>query len=100
MGARIAEIWATVLGRAVGPDDNFFDLGGCSLDLVEVHSRLREQLECDVSITGLFEHSTARSLARFLEGREVGSSLDQTRAQARRPKDALAWRNKLGEVRS
>jgi amino acid adenylation domain-containing protein len=99
MGARIAEIWASVLGRVVGPDDNFFDLGGCSLDLVEVHSRLREQLGCDVSITGLFEHSTARSLACFLEGREVGSSLGQARAQARRQKDALASRKKLGEAR-
>jgi len=43
MGARIAENWASVLGRVVGPDDNFLDLGGCSHDLVEVHQRLREQ---------------------------------------------------------
>jgi amino acid adenylation domain-containing protein len=99
MGARIAEIWASVLGRVVGPDDNFFDLGACSLDLVEVHSRLREQMGYDVSITGLFEHSTARSLARFLEGNEVGSSLGQARAQARRQKDALASRKKMGEAR-
>jgi hypothetical protein len=43
MGARVAEIWAIALGRVVGPDDNLFDLSGCSLDLVEVHSRLCEQ---------------------------------------------------------
>jgi amino acid adenylation domain-containing protein len=40
----VAALWCEVLGCAeVGVEDNFFDLGGHSLKLVEVQSRLRER---------------------------------------------------------
>lgn len=64
----IAEIWRDILrcDAAPGPDENFFDAGGDSLRLLAVHSRLREQLGADVSVTDLFEHCTIRKLAAFI----------------------------------
>lgn len=62
----VAEVWREVLGLAqIGVDDNFFDLGGHSLLLAKVHSRLNERFGVDVSIVELFRHSTIATLARF-----------------------------------
>jgi hypothetical protein len=66
---RLAEIWCEVLNLdAVGVEDSFFDLGGHSLLLAQVHGQLLETLERPLPMVKLFEHPTIRSLARHLEG--------------------------------
>lgn len=63
--ADIAAVWKSVLGHLrVGLDDNFFDLGGTSLALIQAHSRLTADLHLDLSVIDLFQHPTIRSLAR------------------------------------
>jgi natural product biosynthesis luciferase-like monooxygenase protein/FkbM family methyltransferase len=65
----IAAVWQSVLGRErIGIHDNFFEVGGNSLLLVQIHARLREALGRDVTMMQLFRHPTVQSLARFLEG--------------------------------
>ena len=60
----IAAIWAEALGvPRVGRHDNFFDLGGHSLLLIKVHSRLAERLGLAVSMVDLFQHTTVSALA-------------------------------------
>jgi hypothetical protein len=67
--ARLAEIWRRVLEvEQVGVEDNFFDLGGHSLLLAQVHGHLLEVLGRPLPLIKLFEHPTIRSLARHLEG--------------------------------
>ncbi|MET0396749.1 MAG: amino acid adenylation domain-containing protein, partial [Longimicrobiaceae bacterium] len=66
----VAAIWEEVLGvRRVGVADNFFDLGGHSLLLVQVHSRLQERLPDRVALIDLFEHHTLGDLAAHLDRR-------------------------------
>jgi amino acid adenylation domain-containing protein len=63
----LSEIWAKELGLAkVSVNDNFFDLGGHSLLMVHVQSRLNEALKTNVSIVELFQYPTIRSLAAHL----------------------------------
>src|SRR5262249_43773650 len=50
----ISRIWRQVLNREVRPTDNFFDLGGDSLQLIEVHSELQKKLGHELSIIDLF----------------------------------------------
>ncbi|NRD67206.1 acyltransferase domain-containing protein, partial [Corallococcus exiguus] len=66
---QLATIWARELGaRSVGVHDHFFeDLGGTSLTVVRVASRLHEALQRDVPVVWLFEHPTVHGLARRLE---------------------------------
>jgi len=67
----LAGIVQEVLGRErVGADENFFDLGGNSLLLVQVHSRIEEAFGREVAVVELFNHPTVRDLARFLGDRE------------------------------
>ncbi|MEU6076201.1 amino acid adenylation domain-containing protein [Micromonospora sp. NPDC047074] len=67
--AQVTEVWLDVLGvGAVGIDDNFFDVGGNSLSLVQVHIRLQELLGRQFPLVDLYEHSTVRRLAEHLGG--------------------------------
>jgi len=64
----IAAIWAEVLHlERIGIHDTFFDLGGDSLSLSQMHGRLQLQLGADVPIVALFEHPTIHALASHLD---------------------------------
>ena len=61
----VAEIWREVLElERVGVDQNFFDLGGHSLLLVQVHGRLRKAFSKPISMLDLFQHPTAVGVTR------------------------------------
>jgi amino acid adenylation domain-containing protein len=68
----IAEIWQDVLGLdEVGVDDNFFDVGGDSINVIQVHARLREAFSRDVSIIEIFQYPTVRLIAAYLTRTEA-----------------------------
>jgi natural product biosynthesis luciferase-like monooxygenase protein len=63
----ISGIWKRVLEiEKIGIDDNFFDLGGHSLRLVQVHGELIRSLGRDVPLVKLLEFPTIRALAVHL----------------------------------
>lgn len=63
----IAGIWKDVLGlEKVGIYDNFFDLGGNSLDIVKVNDRLKTLSGGDVPLMSMFKYPTVSSLAEHL----------------------------------
>ncbi len=75
MERTIAAAWQEVLGvEEVGLDDNFFDLGGHSLLLARVRSRLAGKFPREVSVVVLFRYPTVRSLAEHLAGGRSGGS--------------------------
>ncbi len=64
----LAAVWEELLGVSdVGVGDNFFDLGGHSLLLVQVHSRLEERYPDRVALVDLFTHRTLGALAAHLD---------------------------------
>ncbi len=69
MEQKIESAWLKVLVlQQVGLDDNFFDVGGDSLQLLAVHAEIQKKIESEFPLTDLFEYSTIRSLARHLAG--------------------------------
>jgi amino acid adenylation domain-containing protein len=65
----VAGAWCEVLAvPEVKPNHNFFDIGGTSMHLVELHRRLTERFDADLEITELFEYPTVRALADRLRG--------------------------------
>ena len=67
MERAIAGIWSDLLQLdSVGPDENFFDLGGHSLLVVRMLSRLRKQIGVDVPVVNVFRYRTVRLLANAL----------------------------------
>ena len=64
----LCSLFADALGISrVGPDDNFFDLGGNSVTLIQLIKRIREQLDVKLSITTFFEAPTVAGLAQQLQ---------------------------------
>jgi acyl-coenzyme A synthetase/AMP-(fatty) acid ligase/acyl carrier protein len=92
---RIAEIWQDVLRvERIGMRDNFFELGGHSLLLVQLHGRLNETLEQQVSIIELFRYPTIASLVAHLgQDQDKKSVATSNRRRAAERREALKERS-------
>lgn len=67
---RLRELWVAVLGGdAIGPDADFFDLGGNSLTAVELMSKVRAEFRVEVGVVVLFDHSSLAELAAQIDRR-------------------------------
>jgi amino acid adenylation domain-containing protein len=65
----LASIWAEALGlERIGVEQNYFDLGASSLMVAEVHSRLQQHLQQEISLVDLFQFPTVRTLSAHLSG--------------------------------
>lgn len=72
----LAGIWRDVLRvEQVGVDDDFFDLGGHSLLVMQVLSRVDRDFGVGVPIRHFFESPTIRALATHLESRSTAGSV-------------------------
>jgi amino acid adenylation domain-containing protein len=80
----IADAWRDVLQvDEVGVDDNFFDLGGHSLHVMKIFSRLRAVLPEELSIVDLFQYPTVRGLACHMSENQADElSLQDARQRA------------------
>ncbi|MGV0103005.1 amino acid adenylation domain-containing protein [Nostoc sp. DSM 114160] len=67
MEQQIAQLWQEVLHLdRVGIHDNFFDLGGHSLLMIQVNYKLRAILQRNISVVEMFQNPTIYSLAQYL----------------------------------
>ena len=86
--ALVTGIWQRALGLTqIGLRDNFFDIGGHSLLVIQVLKELREKVAKPIQMTDLFRHTTIESLSRFIEGDASTDSAalrGRSRAEARR----------------
>lgn len=65
-GSELLDIWRTVLGRPdAGPDDDFFQLGGHSLQVIQLAARLNVAVP-NVSVSAIFRYPTPRQLLTSL----------------------------------
>lgn len=62
----IAAIWSLVLGQAPSPTDDFFALGGNSLNLARVLVRLRTSYGVELSVQEFFAAPTVRGIAKLV----------------------------------
>jgi aspartate racemase len=93
---KLMRLWSRILNCCVGLDDNFFDLGGTSLRLIELHLELSKLLGRELSIMKLFEHATVRSLAGWLSGNEgFDPAFAEMQDRAKRQKEAFARHSRL-----
>jgi amino acid adenylation domain-containing protein len=98
----LQEIWCKVLGSgSVGLNDNFFDLGGTSLLLIQVHATIASVMPSDLTVVDLFQYPRISALAARLATNggtsAPGSTADRSSAggltaeeRARRQQAALA----------
>jgi SAM-dependent methyltransferase/acyl carrier protein len=98
---KIAEVWKELLGVSkVGRDSNFFDLGGHSLLVIRLASKLEKIFARKLPVTEVFRHPTVKLLARYLMGHEDGeirtSSPEHIEAQRASRQRRRELRTQLG----
>lgn len=97
---QIAALWKETLGlQEVHPQANFFDLGGDSIKLMQLHKKLQEMLETRFPLVMLFQYPTVSSMATFYLQHKDGKKEDRTEAikkgqQLRDKRKALRSRRK------
>ncbi|MCC5644529.1 amino acid adenylation domain-containing protein [Nostoc sp. CHAB 5824] len=93
----IATIWQEVLKlEKVGINNNFFDLGGHSLLMVQVKQKLDSAFNKELSIVELFQHPTIHSLAKYLrQNPEKYSHWESMRERTQKQINAVRRKQKL-----
>lgn len=84
---QIAEIWHEMLQlETIGIHDNFFELGGHSLLAIQMHSKLQELLDMDISVVEIFQYPTIHSMAQYISQKQQASETaepEQARGEKR-----------------
>jgi fengycin family lipopeptide synthetase E len=69
---QVAEICKQVLGVVdIGIDDNFFEVGANSLNLIAINNRLNAEFNEDIPVTVMFEYTTVAGLSQYLTENEA-----------------------------
>ncbi len=95
----MAAVWKEVLELdRVGVEDNFFEMGGNSLDIIHLGYRLNETFKADIPVLLLFRYPTIRSLAVYLDGEaeKLSDKKKQIFSAIDRGKQKLQKRRKIG----
>jgi acyl transferase domain-containing protein/thioesterase domain-containing protein/acyl carrier protein len=73
----LAEWWQELLGvEKVGPEDDFFDLGGHSLIGVRLFAKIKKTYQVDLDLAALFEARTLRQLADVIRKAKRPTSVE------------------------
>lgn len=63
----LTEIWRAVLERpSLGRDDDLFEVGGSSLQALEIAARIFSQFGVEVTLRNVFQRGTPRQMSEFL----------------------------------
>lgn len=97
----LLHIWQQVLRTEhVSIHDNFFDSGGYSFLLVQIHQKLKEIFKRDVNILDLFLYPTVASFAAYIsEGQETPSNFAPELARANKRSMKMQQQREISVIR-
>ena len=92
----LVDLWKQLLGLdKVGIQDNFFDLGGHSLLVVQLHRHLKAAIDRPVPLTDLYRFTTIQALSDHLtSGGSRSEDPQATTDRAKRRREALQQRRR------
>jgi amino acid adenylation domain-containing protein len=94
----IARIWEEVLKiEQVGTRDNFFDVGGHSLLMVQVRHRLQQTFGREIAIIDLLRHPNIGAFAKYLDDQQpkIKPSFQRISDRAKRQKAAINQQRRM-----
>jgi hypothetical protein len=102
----IVDIWKDVLKLdKVGIHDNFFEVGGNSLNLIEVERRIKEVFKNeDIAFGSIFTYPTINSLARYIDREDMCQEFSNTEVdwfdKVKKGRNKLKQKKTRGAVRN
>ncbi|CCQ10008.1 Long-chain-fatty-acid--CoA ligase [Pseudoalteromonas luteoviolacea B = ATCC 29581] len=95
----VAQIWKDVLGLPViQREDNFFSIGGQSLQCIQVAGRLSSLLMHTIHVAFLFAHPKFDDLCHALQGQAAQSASQSANWQDAMEQDIAAFRASLAQI--
>jgi tyrocidine synthetase-3 len=86
----ISATWKQVLNLdTVGIHDNYFELGGTSLDVLRINAKLKERFKRDIPVVVMFTYSTVHSFADYIMNSQ------QEKSEEIRDRSAVFDRSKI-----
>jgi acyl carrier protein len=99
--SQLREIVAGVLGRdTVRIDDNFFDLGATSLDVIGIHAKIVEAFGAVLTAVDLFGHPNIKAVAAKIDGDAADATAFISTAERTRGRSAALRRAQLAAGRA
>jgi amino acid adenylation domain-containing protein len=93
---QLRDIVANALGRdGIGLEDNFFDLGASSLDLIRIHAKLVEAFGPVLTAVDLFGHPNIKAAAAKIDGEIDGAATFISTAERASKRSAALRRAQL-----
>ena|SRR5579859_2460683 len=90
MERQMRDIWSDMLKEEhIGISDNFFDLGGNSPLIIDVHSRLRDRSGRTLPVVDRFAFPTIATLANHIRQTNIPSTSQQSDGVPDRRREAL-----------
>lgn len=84
----ISTVWKELLNLdKVGVNDNFFDLGGTSFDIIKMMSKLYDRFKREIPVVSVFQYPTIRTFVDYLKREQStdssisGTSLPESSAK-------------------
>ncbi|SFB07654.1 non-ribosomal peptide synthetase [Clostridium frigidicarnis] len=72
---KLVAIWSALIHiNKIGINDPFFDMGGNSIMLVNMHSMIEKEFKVNITIADLFSYPTIRQLGDFIRNNIKGES--------------------------
>jgi len=99
---KLVQIWADVLGlekEKIGVNDNFFDLGGNSLKVMQVSGKLKETFQQDIPVIAMFQYTTIGSFAHYLNPGQTRVQAQPRSSQKDRSRAMNKGKNKLKNLK-
>jgi acyl carrier protein len=99
----IASLWQDALHLdKVGIHDNFFDLGGHSLLMLDIHAALQQRFKSELVLLEMFKYPTVASLAQYLsEGQSQSPTFEKVNERAEKQREVMSrQRRQNGRRRS
>jgi len=97
----IAQAWSAVMNvESVNIHENFFDAGGNSMRLLQIHFALKQKLDMPPSLVDLFTYPTIASLAAHLEGKGSHEFADSSDGRRREGREQFLRRRKDSRTRA
>ncbi|MCG8318422.1 MAG: condensation domain-containing protein [Cytophagales bacterium] len=80
---KLLQIWKDLLGRSdINLTDSFFKVGGTSIKLVQLISRISKVFNVDVQLNELFKNATVEKTSRIIKQRKLALPLPSYRIKA------------------
>ncbi|WP_207385403.1 non-ribosomal peptide synthetase [Legionella cincinnatiensis] len=87
----LASLWEEVLGVSkVGVADNFFDLGGHSISLIKLFSKLPAAIKARITVLDLFKYPSISALLGYLAADKHSEEMGEKRIQLSLKRDDIA----------